>query len=308
MALEQVAALFPGQGSQTIGMARDFYEKSPVAKAVLDEAEQAIPGLLEVMWQGPEEVLKLTINQQPALVAAGAAAFAAYNETSHSKPSYVAGHSLGEFTAHVAAGSLTVTQAVKLVRKRGQYMQEAVPEGKGAMAAVMKVNKDLVIKVCNEIEGIVEVANYNSEVQTVISGAADAVNEAGEHLKEFGAKVLPLTVSAPFHCSLMQEAANKLAQDLAQTEFKTINIPIVANVSADLVNKVADIPSLLATQVTKSVRWTESMQMLGNLGIKNFVELGSGKVLTGLVKRILKGVSAKAVYDMSTLNALAGEE
>ena len=308
MALEQVAALFPGQGSQAIGMARDFYEKSLAARAVLDKAEQAIPGLLEIMWQGPEEVLKQTINQQPALVAAGAAAFAAYNETSHPKPSYVAGHSLGEFTAHVAAGSLTVTRAVKLVRKRGQYMQEAVPEGIGAMAAVMKVDKDIVIKVCNEVEGIVEIANYNSEAQTVISGAADAVNKASERLKESGAKVVPLAVSAPFHCSLMQGAADRLAQDLVQTEFESVNIPIVANVNASLVNKIEDIPNLLATQVTKSVRWTESMQMLGNLGIKNFIELGSGKVLTGLVKRILKGVSAKAVYDMSTLSALTSEE
>ncbi len=306
MASELIAALFPGQGSQTIGMARDFYEKSPAAKAVLDEAEQALPGLLEIMWQGPEEILKLTINQQPALVAAGAAAFAAYKEADQPKPDYAAGHSLGEFTAHVVAGSLTVTQAVKLVRKRGQYMQDAVPEEEGAMAAVMKVDKDTVLRVCDKVEGIVEVANFNSEAQTVISGAIKAVNEASGHLKESGAKVVPLAVSAPFHCSLMQGAADKLAQDLAQTEFKPINIPIVANVSADLVNEMDKVPSLLTTQVTNSVRWTESIQLLNRLGVRHFIEFGSGKVLTGLVKRIIKGVSATAVYDMSTLKTLAG--
>ncbi len=301
-----IAALFPGQGSQAIGMAKDFYENSPAAKAVLDEAEQALPGLLEIMWQGPEEVLKLTVNQQPALVAAGAAAFAAYNEANKPEPSYTAGHSLGEFTAYVAAGSLTVAQAVKLVRKRGRYMQEAVPEGVGAMAAVMKVNKDTVVQICNETQGVVEVANFNSEAQTVISGATKAVNEASERLKESGAKVVPLAVSAPFHCSLMQGAADKFARDLAQAEFMPIRIPIVANVSADLVSEASESASLLTKQVTSSVRWTESVQKLSDLGVTHFVEFGSGRVLTGLVKRIIKEASATAIYNMDTLSKFAG--
>lgn len=318
------AALFPGQGSQFVGMAKDFYEKSPAAKAVLDEAEVALPGLLDIMWHGPEEVLKLTINQQPALVAAGAAAFAAYQEAGQEMPSYVAGHSLGEFTAYVVAGSLTVARAVQLVRKRGQYMQEAVPASVGAMAAVMKVTKDIVEKVCvdisstgtssigtsstdvnnTNINSIVEIANLNSETQTVISGEAAAVNKAGEALKLLGAKVIPLAVSAPFHCSLMQGAADKLAQDLVRTKFQPLNVPIITNVSADILTNPEEIPQLLTTQVTHTVRWMETIQKLHILGVENFVEFGAGKVLTGLVKRIVKGTTTTAVYDMSVLAKL----
>ncbi|MEZ4605464.1 MAG: ACP S-malonyltransferase [Deinococcales bacterium] len=285
-----IAALFPGQGSQSVGMAQDFYD-SPAAKTLLDRAEQALPGLLKLMWQGPEEELKLTANQQPALVAAGVAAFAAYLEAGGAMPQFAAGHSLGEFSAHVAAGSLDISEAIPLVHHRGKYMQEAVPAGLGAMAAVMKADKAQILAVCQQVsEGssIAEIANLNSPDQTVISGEAKAVQAASEVLKGLGARLVPLNVSAPFHCSLMQPAADKLALDLAKINFKPMQIPVLANVTAAPILSEADIAQLLKEQVTSSVRWTELIENLAALGVKTYLEFGSGKVLAGLVKRIIK--------------------
>ena len=296
-----IAALFPGQNSQAIGMAKDFYDHSAAARRVLGDAEAALPGLLEIMWQGPAETLQLTANQQPALVAAGAAAFAAYLEAGGQKPAYGAGHSLGEFTAHVAAGSLSVAQAVELVNKRGTYMQEAVPQGRGAMAAILKLDAERVQQVCHDIPGVVEIANLNSPEQIVISGEADAVATAGERLKAEGARVIPLKVSAPFHCSLMQPAADKLARDLVELRFSSPAFPIVTNVTAEPLTDVQDAPRLLEQQVTHPVRWTEIMQKLAALGVTRYLEFGSGKVLTGLVGRTLGEVDAVAVTDMQSL-------
>ncbi len=296
-----IAALFPGQGSQVVGMAKDFYDNSPAAKRVLDEAEEALPGLLDIMWNGPAETLQLTANQQPALVAAGAAAYAAYLEAGGASPSYGAGHSLGEFSAHVAATSLTVSQAVKLVRKRGEYMQSAVPEGVGAMAAIMKLSREQIEAVCRETPGVVEIANLNALEQTVISGEAKAVEAASETLKAQGARVIPLKVSAPFHCSLMKSAADSLAKDLALTNFTAPNFTIVCNVTADVLTDVRQAADLLEQQVTSSVRWVESVQKLKDLGVTQFIEFGSGKVLTGLVGRILGEVDARTVVDMASL-------
>jgi [acyl-carrier-protein] S-malonyltransferase len=296
-----LAALFPGQGSQAVGMAKDFYEHSPAAKAVLDEAESALPGLLKLMWEGPAETLQLTANQQPALVAAGAAAYAAYKEASGTLPTFAAGHSLGEFTAHVAAGSLSITQAVTLVRKRGEYMQRAVPEGIGAMAAIMKVTRDKIETICQETEGVVEIANLNALEQTVISGEAKAVETASETLKREGARVIPLKVSAPFHCSLMKPAADLLAKDLAQTSFAEPSLKIICNVTANVLNNIAEAKPLLEKQVTAPVRWVESVMKLKELGVTTFLEFGSGKVLTGLVGRILDDIDARAVTDMGSL-------
>jgi [acyl-carrier-protein] S-malonyltransferase len=301
LVLFMIAALFPGQGSQAVGMAKDFYDNSPAAKRVLDEAEEALPGLLELMWNGPAETLQLTANQQPALVAAGAAAYAAYLEAGGTSPSYGAGHSLGEFTAHVAATSLTVSQAVKLVRKRGEYMQIAVPEGVGAMAAIMKLSKEQIGAVCHATPGVVEIANLNALEQTVISGEAKAVELASETLKAQGARVIPLKVSAPFHCSLMKPAAEQLAKDLALTNFSAPLFTIVCNVTADALTDVRHAADLLEQQVTSSVRWVESVQKLKDLGVTRFIEFGSGKVLTGLVGRILGEVDARAVVDMASL-------
>lgn len=296
-----IAAIFPGQGSQALGMAQEFYRHSAAARQVLDQAEAALPGLLKLMWEGPAEALQLTANQQPALVAAGAAAFAAYWEAGGAAPSFAAGHSLGEFTAHVAAGSLELATAVRLVRQRGLYMQEAVPAGQGAMAAIMKVGREVVEQTCAETEGVVEVANLNHPEQTVISGETAAVLAASERLKQAGARVIPLKVSAPFHCRLMAPAASRLAHDLAAVTFGPLAFPIVCNVTAEALTDSGQASALLLKQVTAPVRWVESVVRLRALGARRFIEFGSGQVLSGLVSRIVPDAEVKSVVDMTSL-------
>ena len=298
-----LAGLFPGQGSQAIGMARALYEASPAARAALDEAEATLPGLLDLMWEGPAEDLQATANQQPALVAAGAAALAAWREAGGAAITHAAGHSLGEYTALVAAGSLTLGDALRLVRARGEAMQRAVPAGEGAMAAVMKLDAERVQAVIAEVAGVVEIANRNSPQQTVISGSATAVADATERLKAAGARAIPLKVSAPFHCSLMAPAAAELAPLLLATRFGDPLLPVIANVSADAINSGADARALLERQVTAPVRWVETLRRLHALGVRRFVELGSGAVLTALVGRTLEGVAAAAVTDPESLRA-----
>lgn len=298
--MSALAALFPGQGSQTIGMARDLYERSAAARAALDEAEGALPGLLSLMWEGPAEELQKTANQQPAMVAAGAAAYRAWLEAGGAPPRFAAGHSLGEFTAHVAAGSLALSDAVQLVRRRGRYMQDAVPEGEGAMAAVLKVDRAAVEAALADLDGV-EIANLNSPQQTVISGTAAGVAAAGEALKGARARVVPLKVSAPFHCSLMRPAAERLAVDLAATRFVEPTIAVVCNVTAEPLPSAGDAARLLTEQVTSPVRWVESVERLAQLGAERFLEFGSGKVLTGLVGRILSGADARAITDSESL-------
>ncbi len=300
------AALFPGQGSQSIGMARDFFDSSPAARAVLEEAEATLPGLLDLMFEGPLESLTLTANQQPALVAAGMAAWAAWREAGGPAPAFAAGHSLGEFTALCASGVLELSDTLRLVRRRGELMQEAVPAGAGAMAAVMKLDPGQIRDALAKIDGTVEIANLNSPAQTVISGAAVAVTEAATVLKELGGRVIPLKVSAPFHCSLMQPAADGLADILAQTSFSAGSFPVLSNVTA-APHEAEHIASRLTEQVTGSVRWTESLEWLAAAGISSFTEFGSGQVLTGLVGRTLEGAAARPVTDMTSLSAALTE-
>lgn len=292
-------------------MAQELYASSAAAKRVLDEAEAALPGLLELMWVGPADELQLTANQQPALVAAGAAAYAAWLEAGGPAADFGAGHSLGEYTAHVAAGSLSVGDAVKLVRRRGTYMQEAVPAGEGAMAAVLKLEQaqveDALRSVSTGDGAVVEIANLNSPGQTVISGSTAGVEAASAALKELGGRVVPLKVSAPFHCSLMQPAAERLAVDLAATAFGQPAFTIVCNVTAEPLADVAQAPELLTLQVTGSVRWVECVRKLHELGATRYVEFGSGNVLTGLVGRILDDAPASAVTDPATLEAALEE-
>ena len=298
-----LAGLFPGQGSQAVGMARAFYDASPAAQAVLDEADATLPGLLALMWEGPAETLQRTANQQPALVAAGVAALAAWREAGGHPISHAAGHSLGEYSALVAAGTLTLSDALRLVRARGEAMQRAVPEGEGAMAAVLKVDGDAVAALLAEVDGVVEIANRNSPQQTVISGTAAAVAEASARLKAIGARAVPLKVSAPFHCSLMQPAADELAPLLRAARFDDPTLRVVANVSAAEIASGDEARALLERQVTAPVRWVETLERLRALGVTRFVELGSGAVLTGLVGRTLADATVLAVQDPASLRA-----
>lgn len=300
---QPLAALFPGQGSHSIGMGRALYAASPAARAVLDEAEATLPGLLRLMWEGPADELQQTANQQPALVAAGIAALAAWREAGAAPLTHAAGHSLGEYSALVAAGSLAFGDALRLVRARGEAMQRAVPVGDGAMVAVLKLDGEHVARTLTAVGGTVEIANRNSPQQTVISGTAAAVAVAAARLKREGARTVSLKVSAPFHCSLMAPAAEALAPLLADTAFAAPNLTVIANVSAREIASGAQARALLVEQVTAPVRWVETLERLYALGVRRFVEFGSGNVLTGLVGRTLSGVQALAVDDPESLRA-----
>lgn len=289
-----VAALFPGQGSQEVGMGKALYEGSRAAREALERAEAVLPGLLRLMWEGPEEELRLTANQQPALLAVGYAAFLAYREARGPQPGYAAGHSLGEWTAHVAAGTLSLEDGLRLVRKRGEYMQEAVPVGAGAMAAVLKLPAQAISELIAPIEGV-EVANLNAPEQTVISGTAQGVARATEVLKAQRARVVPLPVSAPFHSSLMQPAQERLRRDLERVEFRPPLFPVYSNVLARPQSDPERIRELLLEQITQPVRWVETLRDLRERGVTAYLEFGSGRVLTGLVGRTLEGVEARAL-------------
>lgn len=304
----RIAALFPGQGSQAVGMARAFYDASDAARDVLERAESALPGLLDLMFDGPVDVLTLTANQQPALVAAGAAAFAAWREAGGPAPVVAAGHSLGEYGALVAAGALDVADAVRLVHARGRYMQEAVPQGVGAMAAILKLDLEEVEGLCAEAPGIVEPANLNAPGQVVVSGEAEAVAAVASAAKARGGRAVPLKVSAPFHSSLMRPAAERLREDLAAARFAEPAFPVVCNVTAEPLPAAAEAPRLLEAQVTAPVRWTETVRAIDARGVDRFVEFGSGRVLAGLVGRIAPDADARPAYDPDTLAAALPEE
>ncbi len=293
----RVAALFPGQGSHSVGMGRAFYDASDAAREVLDRADAALPGLLGWMFDGPAETLTLTEHQQPALVAAGAAAFAAWREAGGPEPVIAAGHSLGEFTAYVAAGVLSVEDAVRLVHARGGYMQDAVPDGEGAMAAILKLDRDVVEALCASAGGIVEIANVNAPGQIVVSGRAASVAAVAAAAKQRGGRAVPLKVSAPFHCSLMRPAAERLAGDLAAVRFAAPAFDVVCNVTAEPLGTPADAPRLLEAQVTAPVLWTESVERIAQRGVDRWIEFGAGKVLTGLVGRIVPGADARPAAD-----------
>jgi [acyl-carrier-protein] S-malonyltransferase len=282
----KIAALFPGQGSHALGMGQAVAAAFPVARSVMDEAELAVPGLMALMTTGPLEHLTLTANQQPALVAASVAVYRAWKEATGLTPAFAAGHSLGEFSAHVAAGALSLQDVLRLTRKRGELMQAAVPAGVGAMSAVMG-DPAAVREVLAETEGVAEVANLNAPTQTVISGEKAAIESAGAALKARGLKAIPLKVSAPFHCSLMDPARAGLAGDLHAAHYGQMQFPVVANVSAEAVSDPAQVAALLEAQITGTVRWVQSVQRLAELGADTFIEFGQGTVLTGLVKRIL---------------------
>ncbi len=300
-----VAFIFPGQGSQAVGMGRAFSETSGAAKRVFEEANDALGfDLRRVMFEGPEAELALTATTQPAVLTASVAAAAACAERGLT-PSLVAGHSLGEYSALVVAGALQLADAVRVVRRRGELMQAAVPVGTGAMAAIMGVAADVVEQVCAEAaQGeVVDVANVNSEMQIVIAGHRSAVERAVALVKERGGrKSVLLPVSAPFHCSLMAPAAAGLAVALGAVTVRDPAIPVVRNVDGGVTRRAADVVPFLLRQVASPVRWTACVERLAAEGVTAFVEVGPGRVLTGLVRRIVEDARAVAVEDPAGLD------
>ncbi len=302
----KLAFIFPGQGSQAAGMGKALAEASAAARAVFDAVDAALgEKLSELCFQGPDEQLKLTANTQPAILTVSAAVVAALAEHGI-QPDLVAGHSLGEYSALVATGALGAADAARAVRARGTFMQEAVPAGQGAMAAVLGLEPARVKAICESVEAatgaVCSPANYNDPGQTVIAGAAGAVEKASGELKAAGAKrVLPLPVSAPFHCALMQPVQVRLEPVLRRIAWQQPRVAVVTNVEAKPNREVARIVPLLLEQVTSPVRWIECVEELVRLGVTRMVEVGPGKVLSGLVKRIDKSVEVVNVEDPASL-------
>lgn len=276
-----LAYLFPGQGSQHVGMGGAFYESSPLAREIFALADKSLGfELSRLCLEGPEESLRLTQNTQPALLTVSYVAFRHLNRL----PDIAAGHSLGEYSALVAAGALRFEDALWLVHKRGQYMQEAVPVGRGAMAALIGLSLDEVARAVQQVKaGVVEIANWNSEEQIVIAGEREAVEEALKRCPQARSVILP--VSAPFHTSLMKSAEEKLARDLDAVEFRNLSFPVITNVEAKPIRQAEEAREGLKRQVSRPVLWQATMRRLAEVGITTVVEVGPGKVLTGLVKR-----------------------
>ncbi len=300
------AFVFPGQGSQSVGMLNSIAQR-PEVRATLQEASDALSeDVTKLIAEGPAEALSLTTNTQPVMLTAGVAFYRAWLASGGAAPKVMAGHSLGEYSALVAAGVIAFKDAVPLVRFRAEAMQSAVPVGTGGMAAILGLDDATVIKVCAEASaasgGVVEAVNFNAPGQVVIAGASDAVTKACELLKAAGAKrALPLPVSAPFHSSLLQPASEKLQGYLANIEFKAPSIPVINNVDVEILNDPVAIKDALVRQAAKPVRWQETIQAIAGQGITQVVECGPGKVLAGLTKRINEQVTGVPVFDEASL-------
>lgn len=306
--MSKVAFIFPGQGSQYPGMGKDLADNFAVARSVFEEANDSLGfDIAQMCFNGPESDLKLTANTQPAILTVSIAAQRVIAEECGLTAAYAAGHSLGEYSALVCAGALTFSDAVKTVRQRGLFMQDAVPVGVGTMAAIIGLDRAELEEVCQQAADgeVVAPANFNSPGQVVIAGHVAAVERAMGLAKERGAKrALALPVSAPFHCSLMLPAAERLSEVLDTVTIGDLAVPVVSNVEAQAYSESQRVKELLVAQVSAPVRWEESVQHMASLGVEKFVEIGPGKVLSGLVKRIARGLALHNVQDAAGLKGL----
>ncbi|EST59233.1 ACP S-malonyltransferase [Proteus hauseri] len=306
------AMVFPGQGSQAIGMLAELAEQYPIVTETFAQASDVLGySLWDLVQNGPEEELNKTWKTQPALLAASVAIWRVWQEKQGKMPQVMAGHSLGEYSALVCAGVIDFAAAIKLVELRGQLMQEAVPAGTGAMYAIIGLDNDAIAKACEEAaQGqVVSPVNFNSPGQVVIAGNKEAVERAGVLCKEAGAKrALPLAVSVPSHCALMKPAADKLAVALQEIEFKQPEIQVVNNVDVIAQTDANAIRDALVRQLYNPVRWTETVELIAEKGITQLLEIGPGKVLTGLTKRISKEMNAAAVNDLASLDVALGND
>ncbi len=301
----KVAFVFPGQGSQSVGMGKSLNETSAKAKEIFEKADEVLGrNISKMCFEGPEEDLKQTINTQPAILVTSIAALEALKEKADIKPDYVAGHSLGEYGAYYAADVVDFATAMKLIDKRATEMNNAAVATKGAMTAVIGMDKDAIVDIISRIDGIVSVANYNSPAQIVITGEADAVAKANDALKEAGAKrVIPLPVSGGFHSALMNEASVKFSEILDDCDIKDAKIPVFTNVDAEPTTSAIRFKSKMTAQIYSSVMWTQTVEKMVADGVDTIVEIGPGKVLAGLCKKINPALNVLNVYDEDSLNA-----
>ena len=307
-----IAFLFPGQGSQYIGMGADFCAEFAVASQTFEEASDALGiDVAKLCFEGEAATLALTANAQPAILTTSVAALRVVLEETEIRPDLLAGHSLGEFTALVASGCVRFRDAVRIVRKRGEFMQEAVPPGVGRMAAVLGLTSKEVSELCAGVAGekaVVSPANFNSPTQTVISGEAGAVEAVSRIAKEKGARrVVELEVSAPFHCSLMEPAAVRLREVIAKVDLHPMKYPVVTNIEATANSDPARVEDILVEQVVSPVRWAESLEFIKNFGVSEFFEIGPSKVLSGLVKRTLRDVSCASIEKPDELHHIKAD-